>query len=37
MVSKPDKSRFTVTKYRSYWLDLNDVEDVVLLVTAFLD
>ena len=37
MVAQSDNVRFSVTKYRSYWLDLNDMEDVVLLVTAFLD
>ncbi len=37
MVTQSDNVRFSVTKYRSYWLDLDDVEDVVLLVAAFLD
>ena len=37
MVTQSDNVRFSVTKYRSYWLDLDDMEDVVLLVAAFLD
>jgi hypothetical protein len=37
MVPQADQIRFKVRDFRSYWLNFDNMEDVMLFMTTFLD